>query len=297
MSQQPMEQQDATGIPGEEDHFAEGLAAALKDDEQPQDSSQHPEDAGESTHHEAAPQGVPAGIEAPEAAPMPQEPPVPSPAGTPQQTAEEKKAEPEAAPAQPAAVKLPEELQAEYERLQEMDPEAAKMALEDSPAGQAVRHRLEQYGAELAYDHASLVMMRRQQDTEREAMRQEQARQAVTARQQHFLQVMKQDHPDFHALLTGGDQAAQMRFRNDVLQWIQAKPYAEAAPLMDIFTNSQDPQEVGSLLAKFKNERNARRPDPTGALAVPGRGGTVAPAGIGDKDDFDAGLSLSLSSK
>ena len=128
-------------------------------------------------------------------------------------------------------------------------------------------------------------------------MRQEQARQAVTARQQHFLQVMKQDHPDFHALLTGGDQAAQMRFRNDVLQWIQAKPYAEAAPLMDIFTNSQDPQEVGSLLAKFKNERNARRPDPTGALAVPGRGGTVAPAGIGDKDDFDAGLSLSLSSK
>lgn len=293
MSQQPMEQQDATGIPGEEDHFAEGLAEALKDDEQPQNSPQQPEAAGEDPHHEAAPQGVPAGTEAPEAAPMPQEPPAPPSAGTPQQTEEEEKA----APAQPAAVKLPEELQAEYERLQEMDPEAAKMALEDSPAGQAVRHRLEQYGAELAYDHASLVMMRRQQDTERETMRQEQARQAVTARQQHFLQVMKQDHPDFHALLTGGDQAAQMRFRNDVLQWIQAKPYAEAAPLMDIFTNSQDPQEVGSLLAKFKNERNARRPDPTGALAVPGRGGTVAPAGIGDKDDFDAGLSLSLSSK
>ena len=293
MRQQPMEQQDATGIPGEEDHFAEGLAEALKDDEQPQDSPQQPEAAGEDPHHEAAPQGVPAGTEAPEAAPMPQEPPAPPSAGTPQQTEEEEKA----APAQPATVTLPAELQAEYERLQEMDPEAAKMALEDSPAGQAVRHRLEQYGAELAYDHASLVMMRRQQATERETMRQEQARQAVTARQQHFLQVMKQDHPDFHALLTGGDQAAQMRFRNDVMQWIKAKPYAEAAPLMDIFTNSQDPQEIGSLLTRFKNERNARRPDPTGALAVPGRGGTVAPAGIGDKDDFDAGLSLSLSSK
>ena len=37
MSQQPMEQQDATGIPGEEDHFAEGLAEALKDDEQPEE--------------------------------------------------------------------------------------------------------------------------------------------------------------------------------------------------------------------------------------------------------------------
>ena len=296
MSQQPMEQQDATVIP-EEDHFAEGLAEALKDDEQPQDSPQQPEAAEENPRHEAAPQGVPAGIESPEAAPMPQEPPAPPSAGTPPQTAEEAKEVPEAAPAQPAAVALPAELQAEYERLQEMDPEAAKMALEDSPAGQAVRHRLEQYGAELAYDHASLVMMRRQQATEREAMRQEQARQAVTARQQHFLQVMKQDHPDFHALLTGGDQAAQMRFRNDVMQWIKAKPYAEAAPLMDIFTNSQDPQEIGSLLSRFKNERNARRPDPTGALAVPGRGGTVAPAGIGDKDDFDAGLSLSLSSK
>lgn len=293
MSQQPMEQQDATGIPGEEDHFAEGLAEALKDDEQPQDSPQQPEAAEENPRHEAAPQGIPAGTEAPEAAPMPQEPPAPPSAGTPQQTEEEEKA----APAQPATVTLPAELQAEYGRLQEMDPEAAKMALEDSPAGQAVRHRLEQYGAELAYDHASLVMMRRQQATEREAMRQEQARQAVTARQQHFLQVMKQDHPDFHALLTGGDQAAQMRFRNDVMEWIKAKPYAEAAPLMDIFTNSQDPQEIGSLLTRFKNERNARRPDPTGALAVPGRGGTVAPAGIGDKDDFDAGLSLSLSSK
>ena len=83
MSQQPMEQQDATGIPGEEDHFAEGLAEALKDDEQPEDSSQQPEDAGGSTHHESAPQDVTAGIEAPEAAPMPQEPPAPSPAGTP----------------------------------------------------------------------------------------------------------------------------------------------------------------------------------------------------------------------
>ena len=145
MSQQPMEQQDATGIPGEEDHFAEGLAAALKDDEQPEDSSQQPEDAGGSTHHESAPQDVTAGIEAPEAAPMPQEPPAPSPAGTPQQTAEEKAAKAEqakeekekkaAAKAEQAAAKAAEK---EEKKRLKAEQEANEVVGRINPVGAAI---------------------------------------------------------------------------------------------------------------------------------------------------------------
>lgn len=196
----------------------------------------------------------------------------------------------------PATVELPEELAQEFERLKRMDPAAAAVALEDSPDGQATRVRLEQYGAELAHDHAGLVLMQRQRESERALLREERARQAVQERQRQFMEVMRREHPDFHALLAGDDLAAQMRFSRDVRSWIEAKPYAEAAPLMEIYSRSSDPYEVGRLLTQFRNERRARRPDPAGALAVPGRGGTVAPAGIGDTDDFHAGLTLSLSS-
>lgn len=196
----------------------------------------------------------------------------------------------------PATVELPEELAQEFERLKRMDPAAAAVALEDSPDGQATRVRLEQYGAELAHDHAGLVLMQRQRESELALLREERARQAVQERQRQFMEVMRREHPDFHALLAGDDLAAQMRFSRDVRSWIEAKPYAEAAPLMEIYSRSSDPYEVGRLLTQFRNERRARRPDPAGALAVPGRGGTVAPAGIGDTDDFHAGLTLSLSS-
>lgn len=196
----------------------------------------------------------------------------------------------------PATVELPEELAQEFERLESMDPAAAAVALEDSPDGQATRVRLEQYGAELAHDHAGLVLMRRQRENERALLREERARQAVQERQRQFMEVMRREHPDFHALLAGDDLAAQVRFSRDVRSWIEAKPYAEAAPLMEIYSRSSDPYEVGRLLTRFRNERRARRPDPAGALAVPGRGGTVAPAGIGDTDDFHAGLNISLSS-
>lgn len=296
MSQQPVEQQEVPAVPDEERHFAEGLDAALTKDEEPQEEvlpqAEEKDADQESIVQEDPPHPVGEiagqnGQEAPAAV---------AEVSAPEELPSQDKAT-SVEPAQPDTVEVPEELQAEYERLQSMDPEAAKMALEDSPEGEAMRYRLEQYGAEIAHDHARLVRMQRQHADEREVLRQEQARQAALERQKNFLGVMQHDHPDFHALLTGGDQAAQVRFRNDMLQWIQAKPYGEAAPLMDIFTRSQDPQEVSSLLTQFKREREVRRPDPTGALAVPGRGGTVAPAGIGDKDDFDAGLSLSLSSK
>ncbi|WP_297215340.1 hypothetical protein [uncultured Desulfovibrio sp.] len=296
MSQQPVEQQEVPAVPDEERHFAEGLDAALTEGEEPQEEAL-PQEVEDGADQERIVQDDPpypaGGAEGQEE----QEEPAavtaePAPEASPSQ-----EETPSGEPAQPAVVEISEELTAEYERLQKMDAEAAAMAREDSPEGEAMRYRLEQYGAEIAHDHARLVRMQRQQADEREVLRQERARQAALERQRNFLRVMQHDHPDFHALLTGSDSAAQMRFRNDMLQWIQAKPYGEAAPLMDIFTRSQDPQEVSSLLTRFKRECEARRPDPTGALAVPGRGGTVAPAGIGDKDDFDAGLSLSLSSK
>ncbi len=51
--------------------------------------------------------------------------------------------------------------------------------------------------------------------------------------------------------------------------------------------------QVLQLIEKFENEKGGRkRADPTGALAVPGRGAPMAPAGIGDKDDLDAGWNL-----
>lgn len=72
---------------------------------------------------------------------------------------------------------------------------------------------------------------------------------------------------------------------------IAAKPYAEAAQLMEVARNGRDPAQVSALLTRFERERGGGRkqPDPTGALAVPGRGAPVAPTGVGDKDDFDAG--------
>ena len=307
--EQPAEQQDMQTIPDEERHFAEGLAAALDDGDARTDQNASGQEQADPAEQEASPQEEDARTTAapieqedstgqPEPSAVPQQPPV-VPA-VPTAPAPVSEMPPDSSPAEPQpsqAVTLPEELQQEYARLEKLDPEAARMALEDSPTGEAMRYRLEQYGAELALDHASLVRMQRRQVQERDARRQEQTRQEALARHMHFMNVMQHDHPEFHSLLTGGDMAAQVRFRNDVLHWIESKPYAEAAPLMETFNRSRDPQEVSRLLTQFRQERDACRPDPTGALAVPGRGGTVAPAGIGSKDDFGAGLSLSLSSK
>lgn len=309
--EQHAEQTDMPTIPDEERHFAEGLAAALDDSDartetdrndtapaQPEPTEQEPSPQEADARTTAAPLAQEDCTGQSEPSAVPQQPPVvpavpTAPAPVSEMPPDTRPAEPQP----PQTVTLSEELQQEYARLEQLDPEAARMALEDSPAGEAMRYRLEQLGAELALDHALIIRMQRQQVQDLDARKMEQARQEALARQTHFLNVMQHDHPEFHTLLTGDDVAAQVRFRNDIRRWIESKPYAEAAPLMETFSRSRDPQEVSRLLTQFKQERNAGRPDPTGALAVPGRGGTVAPAGIGSKDDFSAGLSLSLSSK
>lgn len=313
MSQQPMEQmnmdgqpqgspqvetasmpgQDGDGRGSREEEFSLGLDAALNENESggavPQENEQEEESraAPEETPATAAPVAPQAG---PDTAYAPEQP-LHEPAAP-----QEAKPVPES-PQVPGKTEMPEHLQNEFERLQAIDSELAQLALEDSADGQAIRARLEEYGAAIAHDHARLVVLTRQQRHDMEQMRQEQAMRDEQARQAHFMGVMQQEHPDFYSLITGKDQAAQVRFRNEMLSWIQGKPYAEAAPLMQIFQSSRDPRQVAGLLTQFKSERAAaKRPDPTGALAVPGRGGTVAPAGIGDKDDFDAGLDAGLSS-
>lgn len=195
-------------------------------------------------------------------------------------------------PAPVKTVEAPAEIADELETLKTLHPAAAALALEDTPEGASVRARLEQYGAELAQDRAEQVLYWRQQAQvrrEAEAARFEQAREAHNAA---FKAMFERDHPEYAAMLADpGRKAEAVKYQQDVFDWIGAKPYAEAARLMEVARNGRDPAQVSALLAQYKRERGGKpkQPDPTGALAVPGRGAPVAPAGVGDKDDFDAG--------
>lgn len=311
MSQQLVEQMDKDGqpqgspqteiggMPGQggvesEDEFSLGLDAALNVDG-PDEADADPHKKASEGHGRTAPEDKALAPPEAEISPEPEGQPPLEPSI---QSVEPPASPPEAEPNAPGRIEMPEHLQSEFERLEAIDPELARMALEDSADGQSIRDRLEEYGAAIAHDHARLVVLTRQQRRDMEQMRREQAMRDAQAQQAHFMGVMRQEHPDFYGLITGNDQAAQARFRNEMLSWIQNKPYVEAAPLMQIFQNSRDPRQVAGLLTQFKSERAAAsRPDPTGAFAVPGRGGTVAPVGIGDKDDFDAGLDAGLSSE
>lgn len=189
-------------------------------------------------------------------------------------------------------VEIPEDIADEYETLKTLNPDAAALALEDSPEGATVRSRLEQYGAELAQDRAEQVLFQRRQV---QALRQaqiEREKQIKEAHNRAFRNMFEREHPEYAAMLFNPNRKAEAaRYQQDVFRWIEAMPYSEAAGLMEIAKNGRDPAQVSALLTRFERERNAgrRQPDPTGALAVPGRGAPVAPTGIGDKDDFDAG--------
>jgi hypothetical protein len=191
-----------------------------------------------------------------------------------------------------STVEVPDEIADELETLKTLNPDAAALALEDSPEGAIVRARLEQYGAELAQDRAEQVLYQRRQAQalrEAETARFEQAREAHNAA---FKAMFERDHPEYAAMLADPARKAEAaRYQQEVFDWIAAKPYAEAAGLMQIAKSGRDPSQVSALLTAFERERRTGRkqPDPTGALAVPGRGAPVAPTGIGDKDDFDAG--------
>lgn len=178
---------------------------------------------------------------------------------------------------------VPEEIRAEFGKLREMSPQAAAMALEDTPEGEALRRRLRDLGADSALDRAELVQDRRQR-----AQAEEQARQqALEAYNRNFRVVLEQDHPELF------DPARNTSLLQDIRSWIENKPYTEAAPLMQVYMAGRDPHQVSALVSRFKQERTtAKAPDPTKAFAVPGRGAPIAPPGIGDKDDFEAGFNL-----
>lgn len=190
---------------------------------------------------------------------------------------------------QPKMVEIPEGIKSEFAELEQLSPEAAAIAREDSPEGETLRKRLAEYGADNAMDRAELFMARR----EREAVAAQQQAGMVEAANRNFVAVVRQAHPDlFEASRSKADNE---RFQADMRAWIEKKPYDEAAPLMQVFLHGQDPYAVADLITRFKNERQAPQKawtNPDGAFAVPRRGAPVVPQSVGSKDDFDAGWNI-----
>lgn len=235
-----------------------------------------------------------------EVPPSPQEPPAAQPAPQAEQTPEEPapadpapgaapEPQPREEPRQPKTVDIPDSIRAEFAELEQLSPEAAAIAREDSPEGETLRRRLAEYGADNAMDRAELFMARR----ERAAVAAERQAGMVEAANRAFVTVIRQAHPDlFEASRSPADNE---RFQADMRAWIEQKPYAEAAPLMRTFLHGRDPYAVAELITRFKNERQAppkARANPDGAFAVPRRGAPVVPQGVGSKDDFDAGWNI-----
>ena len=193
-------------------------------------------------------------------------------------------------------INAPEELAEELKELKKLNPQAAELALEDSPEGEGIRRRLAEYGAMAAQDRAESILDKRERSTRAQQLEAERRRQAIEEHNRHFQAVIRRDHPDFTALMSDpGRRAEASRMMNDIYAWIGAKPYAEAAPLMQIAKSGRDPEEVSALITRFKQERGRtapRRPGPEGAYAVPGRGAAAAPSGDVGKDDFDAGFDM-----
>ncbi|WP_165078883.1 MULTISPECIES: hypothetical protein [unclassified Desulfovibrio] len=231
--------------------------------------------------------------EEPELAPQVQLQPEPQPAPQPQPAPEPVQQPQSEEPKQLETV--PEELAEELKELEAISPAAAKLAMEDSAEGAAVRERLTNFGAAMAQDRAEFVLAQRAQAQKEATAEAERYAAAVRTHNDNFLGTIKRELPDYYALVNDPARKAEAaKYQQDVYDWIGSKPYAEAAPLMDIAKSGRDVNQVVSLLKQFESERRGgkAKPDPTGALAVPGRGAPTAPAGIGDKDDFDAGWGL-----
>lgn len=270
-----LEQQFDAGfeISGEGDTAPEGQNAPANDTPQALPETE-PAQTGQQEEPEPAPQVQPQ----PEPEPAPQ----PAPQGQP-------------APEPKQLENVPEELAEELKELEAISPEAAKLALEDSAEGAAVRERLINLGAAIAQDRAEFVLAQRAQAQKEADAAAEQYAAAVRAHNDNFMGTIRRELPEYFAMVSDPARKAEAaKYQQDVFGWIESKPYSEAAPLMKIAMSGRDVNQVVSLLKQFENERRGgkNRPDPTGALAVPGRGAPTAPAGIGDKDDFDAGWGL-----
>ena len=193
-------------------------------------------------------------------------------------------------------IEIPEELADELEALKQLNPQAAELALEDSPEGESIRRRLTDLGALAAQDRAEHILEKRERATREQRAEVERNRQAIEAHNRRFMAVLQRDHPEYTALLM--DPARKVdagKAMQDIYDWISAKPYAEAAPLMEIAKHGRDPDQVSALITRYKQEKGKtpRKARPEGAFAVPARGATSTPSGDEENaDDFDAGFNL-----
>ncbi|MDR1685217.1 MAG: hypothetical protein LBR82_02045 [Desulfovibrio sp.] len=191
---------------------------------------------------------------------------------------------------QTAPVEIPAEMKDEFEALKRLSPEAAALAQEDSPEGAQVRDRLSEVGAISAQDRAEILMVERRQTLRMQA----EMHRAVEAQSRYMQELMQRDHAELLSM----QEVEKALFMRDMRAWIEKKPYAQAKNMMYIFESGTDPRQVSGLITQYKNERDAAsasRPkssDATAAFVVPSKGSPVNPAGIGDKDDFDAGFNL-----
>ena len=195
-------------------------------------------------------------------------------------------------PAKPKLIEVPEHLAGELATLKKLNPAAAELALEDSAEGERLRSRMEEFGAEIALDRAEMVLDKRNRETAAHQAEVARQQQTIAEHNNRFMATLQREHPEYAAMITDPARREEaVKKQNEIMGWISAKPYAEGARLMKIAQEARDPNEVCALITQFESERQAKpkQADPTGALAVPGRGAPTAPAGIGDKDDFDAG--------
>ena len=269
---------------GEDEAEAKGRAENVQE---PEDNSEENKAAG-SQEPAKADEGKQPNIqnEQSPAAEQPQQP---------QQQMEQPRESAQEEPEPPKKIEIPENLTEEFAALKKLNPAAAELALEDSPEGERLRNRMEEYGAEMALDRAEVVLDKRNRDIATRKADIERQQQAVQEHNDRFMSTLKRAHPDYAAMIVDPSRRDEaVKKQNDIFEWINAKPYAEGARLMQIAKAGRDPNEICALLTQFESERQAKpkQADPTGALAVPGRGAPAAPAGIGDKDDFDAGWNL-----
>lgn len=197
--------------------------------------------------------------------------------------------EPPAQPEKPARIaEAPETIAVELSRLRELNPAAWELALEDSAEGAAIRSRLEHFGAETAQDRAEMTLWRRNQEQQIAAAQQQQ----VAAYNRGFMETIRREAPDFYAMSNDPARKAEAaQYLQNLNAWIENKPFKEGVKLSQIRERGTA-QEVCAMIRQFETEKSGRKSDAADMYAVPGRGAPVGPAGLGDKNDFDAGWNL-----
>ena len=295
MSQVNEDNQQATSaVEDDEALFAEGFNLGDDDGESTEDrqgnDQQQTDDSSEKAPAENQDQQSDADNTASQEEVQHEQPPMPAQQSY-QQVEQPQVSEP-AKPEPPKLIEVPEHLADELATLKKLNPAAAELALEDSPEGERLRSRMEEYGAEMALDRAEIVLDKRNRETAAHQAEVARQQQTIAEHNNRFMATLQREHPEYAAMITDPARREEaVKKQNEIMGWISAKPYAEGARLMKIAQEARDPNEVCALITQFESERQAKpkQADPTGALAVPGRGAPTAPAGIGDKDDFDAG--------